>query len=131
MISCSLFLSHISNATLGKGLRRGQVRVQQTADWLENRRQWRCHAFEDAADAGSHSDGMARYLEIELIRKQRVKLDAEHSALGKQGSMTLHVGEEVFRCLHAREYHSFSHHGTHLGSTDIECITMFARNGKS
>ena len=40
--------------------------------------------FEDAADAGSRSDGMARYLEIELIRKQCVKLDAEHSALGKQ-----------------------------------------------
>lgn len=55
--------------------------------------------FEDAADAGSHSDGMARYLEIELIRKQRIKLDAEHSALGKQGSMTLHVGEEfMWKC---------------------------------
>ena len=32
--------------------------------------------LEDAADTGSHGDGMARYLEIEVIRKQRVKLNA-------------------------------------------------------
>ena len=32
--------------------------------------------LEDAADTGSHGDGVARYLEIEVIRKQRVKLDA-------------------------------------------------------
>ena len=39
--------------------------------------------LEDTSDASGHGDGMASYLEVKLIRKQGVKLDAEHSALGQ------------------------------------------------
>ena len=47
--------------------------------------------FEDAADAGSHSDGMARYLEIDLAKHQSVGGEHQQIVLGEAAGIGLGI----------------------------------------
>ena len=78
----------------------------------------------DIAHAAGHGHGMARHLEVKVIREQGVKLYAEHSALGQQRAMSFHVGEEMLRRFHTREHHRLAKHGAHLRAADVEHVAM-------
>ena len=80
--------------------------------------------FEYIADTDSHIDGMLRNLKIQIVSKQRVKLDAKHSAFGEQSSVAFHDSEEIFGSLHSCEHHSLTNHCSNLCTTNIEHIAM-------
>ena len=48
-------------------------------------------------------DGMKGNLEVQVVGHQRVKLDAQQTALGHQGTMLLDDGKEMGRCIVVRE----------------------------
>lgn len=51
--------------------------------------------FQGFADPVSRFDGRAADLLIQMIREQRIKLQAEQPALGEQGTMLLDDGKEM------------------------------------
>lgn len=71
-----------------------------------------------------HTNGMGGDVEIEIIRKQRIKLHTHQTAFGLQGTMTLDNREETFRGIASRKDNSLSAKGTHLRTADIECVAM-------
>ena len=82
---------------------------------------------EDATYAYSHINGMFRDLEIKIIGKERIKLNAQHTSLCQQRSMTFYIGEEIFRSLHSREHYSLAHHCSHLCAANVEHVAMFSQ----
>ena len=53
-------------------------------------------------------DGVARYVEIEHVSEQRIKLDARQSAFGQQRSVLLDDVEEMPRCIVFGENNCFA-----------------------
>ena len=66
-------------------------------------------------------DGVRRDPAIEIVREERVELNAEQPAFCQEGAVLFHRREEVFRGS-LRENDGFPAEGSDLGSADIEDI---------
>ena len=67
---------------------------------------------------------MAGNLQIQVIGKERIKLDAKQSALGQQSSMLFDGGEEVLRGRIMGEHNCLAAQCADLGSADIEAVAV-------
>ena len=85
---------------------------------------------ENASKSFRHFVGMTGNAKIEVVSEKRVKLDAQHTAFGQEGTMALDGGEEGSWCLDVAEDYRFAEHGTHLGATDIESVHMLCQPGQ-
>ena len=85
---------------------------------------------ENASKSFRHFVGMTGNAKIEVVREKRVKLDAQHTAFGQEGTMALDGGEEGSWCLDVAEDNRFAEHGPNLGATDIEGVHMLCQPGQ-
>ena len=70
----------------------------------------------------SQVNGALGYLEVQSVREQGVKLDAQQAAFGHQGTVLFHHGKEVLRSLSGRENHGLAAEGAYLGTADGEDV---------
>ena len=85
-------------------------------------------ALKHALHFHCHVDGMLSYVKIKIVGKERVELDAQEPALGKQGSMLLDDGEELTWSVALGEHHSLATQGANLGAANIEHITQASKS---
>ena len=79
------------------------------------------YCAEDLLQLHCHVDGMAADLEIEVIREERVELDAQQAAFREERAVQFDVGEEMGRRAF-REDHRFAAEGAHFCAADIEDV---------
>ena len=76
--------------------------------------------LEDALHLHSHLNGVLGQLEVEVVRKQGIKLQTYQRALSNDGAVLLLDGEEVFVSLAVGEDHRLATQGTNLRSANVE-----------
>ena len=94
--------------------------------------------LEDVSQLHRHIDGILANAEVKAIRKQCIELNACHTALCQQSTMSLHMCEESLRSnchlsiIHCplRKHHRFATQGTAFRSANIEGIAMMSHPSK-
>ena len=86
--------------------------------------------LENLLHAHGHIDGVARQLEIQIVRKQRIKLQTYQCSLGYDGTMLLLDGEEVLVGLTVGEDDSLATEGANLRATNVEDVTVAGQVGQ-
>ena len=97
----------------------GRVEIELIAVLLENL--FHLHGF---------FYGVTGQLEVEVVGKQRLELQADECALGNDGSMLFLYGEEVLMGIAMRKHYSFAAQGSNLGTADVEDVAMASQIGE-
>ena len=78
----------------------------------------------DLPDLERHINGVAGNLEIQIVGKQRVKLDTQQTALGQHAAALLHHKAEVLLQCRVHNDHGFTEQRTYLGAADVKYVAQ-------
>lgn len=82
---------------------------------------------EELSELHGFVNGVLSDAQVESFGKKSIKLNACHTALCQQGTVTFDDGEELTRCIAARENDGFATEGTDFSATYVENVAMMSQ----
>ena len=82
---------------------------------------------EDPSQCLGHVDRMSRDAKVEVVREERVKLQAQDTTLGEQCTVSLDDGEDVFGCARVGIDQGFAQQRSHLRASYVEGVAMVCK----
>ena len=73
-----------------------------------------------------HLDRIPADIQVQVVRKKRVELNAQQPSFRQHRSMLLHHCHKMLRRVSPGKYHSFSAESSHLRSADVKYIADFS-----